>query len=109
VKAAAGTSFKLAPLSPFPFVKRDLALVLDKAVRYEEIERIAFKTEPKLLKSINAFDVYEGDKMEAGKKSYAVSFILEDVEKTLTDSEIDGVMKKLIRQFEKELGATLRS
>ena len=68
-----------------------------------------FKSEPKLIKSINAFDVYEGDKIESGKKSYAISFILQDEQKTLTDEDIDLVMNKLIKQFEKELGAILRS
>ena len=76
---------------------------------YGDIEKIAYKVEPKLLRSMNVFDVYEGDKIESGKKSYAVSFNLQDFEKTLTDIEIDVVMNKMIKQFEKELGATLRS
>jgi phenylalanyl-tRNA synthetase beta chain len=100
--------FALQPVSSFPNVRRDLALLLDKAVRYSEIERIAVKAEPKLLKAINAFDVYEGDKIESGKKSYAISFILQDEQKTLTDHDIETVMNKLIKQFEKELGAVLR-
>ena len=95
-------------LSKFPEVKRDLALLLDKSVTFAEIEKIAFETERKLLKSVNLFDVYEGKNMEAGKKSYAVSFILQDDTKTLTDSQIEGIMKKLLTNFEAKLGAKLR-
>lgn len=103
-----GSSFKLQTISAFPAVRRDLALVLDKQVTYAEIEKIARKTEQQLLKEINVFDVYEGDKIAAGKKSYAISFILQNTDKTLTDQEIDATMTKLQKQFEKELGATLR-
>lgn len=99
----------LAAVSAYPMVRRDLALLLDKTVRYTDIERIARKTESALLKQMDVFDVYEGDKIEKGKKSYAISFQLQDDTKTLTDKEIDAVMKKLIHQFEKELGATLRN
>jgi phenylalanyl-tRNA synthetase beta chain len=104
-----GEKLKLHPVSAFPAVRRDLALVLDKKVTYAEIEKLARKTEQQLLKEINVFDVYEGDKITAGKKSYAVSFVLQDTEKTLTDEEIEGVMSKLLKTFEKELGAGLRS
>ncbi|MES2558742.1 MAG: phenylalanine--tRNA ligase subunit beta [Bacteroidota bacterium] len=103
------SNMKFRPISVFPHVRRDLALVLDKQVTYGELERIALKSEPKLLQSINAFDVYKGDKIEQGKKSYAVSIILQDDEKTMTDQDIDRVVNKLVKQFEKELGATLRS
>lgn len=92
----------------FPEVKRDLALLLDKNISFEAIEKIAFKTERKLLKRINLFDVYEGKNLDPDKKSYAVSFYIQDVAKTLTDAEIDAVMKKLIKNFEQELGAKLR-
>jgi len=109
LEIAQQSKFKLEPISQFPSVRRDLALLLDKAIQYSEIEKIATKIEPSLIKQITVFDVYEGDKIGEGKKSYAISFILEDHQKTLTDSEIDSVMKKLIQQFEKELGATLRS
>ena len=95
-------------LSKFPEVKRDLAMLLDKSVTFAEIEKIAFETERKLLKSVNLFDVYEGKNMEAGKKSYAVSFILQDETKTLTDGQIEGIMKKLLSNFETKLGAKLR-
>jgi phenylalanyl-tRNA synthetase beta chain len=90
-------------------VRRDLALLLDNTTNYVDIERVALKTEPKLIQAVNAFDVYQGDKIAPGKKSYAISFILQDEEKTLTDQDIDTVMTKLIKQFEKELGAILRS
>ena len=92
----------------FPGVKRDLALLLDKNISFEAIEKIAFKTEKKLLKKVNLFDVYEGKNLDPGKKSYAVSFYIQDAAKTLTDAEIDTVMKKLIKNFEQELGAKLR-
>lgn len=103
-----GSTLKLQAISTFPAVRRDLALVLDKKSTYAEIEKIARKTEQQLLKEVNVFDVYEGEKIAQGKKSYAVSFILQNTEKTLTDEEIDATMNKLIKQFEKELGATLR-
>ena len=95
-------------ISKYPEVKRDLALLLDKSVTFAEIEKIAFDTERKLLKSVNLFDVYEGKNLEAGKKSYAVSFILQDETKTLTDNQIDAIMKKLLGNFEGKLGAKLR-
>jgi phenylalanyl-tRNA synthetase beta chain len=109
LEASLKGKFQIKPVSAFPQVRRDLALLIDNATSYADIERIALKAEPKLLKAINAFDVYQGDKIEQGKKSYAVSFILQDEEKTLTDQDIDRVMSKLVKQFEKELNATLRS
>jgi len=95
-------------LAKFPEVKRDLALLLDKSVTFAEIEKIAFDTERKLLKSVNLFDVYEGKNLEEGKKSYAVSFVLQDETKTLTDGQIEPIMKKLQGNFETKLGAKLR-
>ncbi len=103
-----GSTLKLHAISTFPAVRRDLALELDKKTTYAEIEKIARKTEQQLLKEMNVFDVYEGEKIAAGKKSYAISFILQNTENTLTDEEIEATMNKLIKQFEKELGATLR-
>jgi phenylalanyl-tRNA synthetase beta chain len=100
--------FKLKQVSVFPEVRRDLALLLDQTVSYEQLEKIALKTEPNLLKAVNVFDVYMGDKIEQGKKSYALSFILQDENKTLTDAEIEGVMRKLVQNFVKETGAVLR-
>ena len=95
-------------LSKFPSVKRDLALLLDKDVQFADIERIAYECERKLLKAIELFDVYEGKNLEPGKKSYAISFILQDEEKTLNDKQIDKIMSKFITSFEKQLGAKLR-
>ena len=95
-------------LSKFPSVKRDLALLLDKSVQFADIERIAYECERKLLKAVELFDVYEGKNLEPGKKSYAISFILQDEEKTLNDKQIDKIMSKLITSYEKQLGAKLR-
>ena len=95
-------------LSKFPSVKRDLALLLDKNVQFADIERIAYECERKLLKAVELFDVYEGKNLESGKKSYAISFILQDEERTLNDKQIDKIMSKLIASYEKQLGAKLR-
>jgi len=92
----------------YPEVRRDLALLLNQEVRFSEIRDLAFKTEKKLLRSVGLFDVYEGKGIPDGKKSYAVSFILRDDEKTLHDRQIDAIMQKLIAIFEKGLGAQLR-
>lgn len=95
-------------VSKFPEVRRDLALELDKQVKYADLEAIAFKTGKQLLKKVNLFDVYEGNKIEAGKKSYAISFTLQDENKTLTDKEIDKFMNRLAEVLEKEIGAKVR-
>ena len=92
----------------FPAVSRDLALLVDNNVEFAQIEQIARQTEKKLLKQVELFDVYEGDKLPAGKKSYAVNFILQDEEKTLNDKAIDAVMQKLIANLKKQLNAELR-
>ena len=92
----------------FPSVRRDLALLIDKSVSFAQIEKIAFDTEKKILKEVALFDVYEGKNLEAGKKSYAVSFILQDETKTLTDGQIEAIMKKMLTNFENQLGAKLR-
>ncbi len=99
---------KYTEISKFPEVRRDLALLLDKQVSFEEVKKIAFRTEKKLLKKVSLFDVYEGANLGADKKSYAVSFILLDENKTLADKQIDGIMASLIRTFEKELDAKIR-
>jgi len=95
-------------LARFPEVRRDFALLIDKQIKYEEIEKLAYQTERNILKKVNLFDVYEGDKLEEGKKSYAVSFTLQDDAKTLTDSQIDKTMERLQKSFEEKLGAKLR-
>lgn len=95
-------------VSKFPEVKRDLALLIDKSVQFAEIEKIAYDTERKLLKNVALFDVYEGKNLEDGKKSYAVSFTLQDESKTLTDNQIESIMKKMISNLENKLSAKLR-
>ncbi|MCG7502179.1 phenylalanine--tRNA ligase subunit beta [Tenacibaculum sp. Mcav3-52] len=99
---------KVADLPKFPAVKRDLALLLDNKVEFKEIYNLAFQSERKLLKEVDLFDVYEGDKLPEGKKSYAVSFVLQDENKTLADKQIDKIMQKLQQTFEKNLDAVLR-
>ncbi len=99
---------KFRELPKYPAVKRDLALLLDKTVKFAQIEDIAYKTENKILKSVHIFDVFEDEKLGIDKKSYAVSFILQDETKTLNDAQIEKIMKKLQTGFEKELGAELR-
>lgn len=94
-------------ISKFPEVRRDLALVLDEQVSFAEIEKVAFEVEKKLLKKVNLFDEYRGMNL-AGKKQYAVSFILQDEQKTLNDKQIDAIMDKLLKAFETKLGAKLR-
>ncbi len=95
-------------ISKFPAVKRDLALLLDKSVQFAEIEKIARDSERKLLKDISLFDVYEGKNLPAGKKSYAVSFLLQDETKALNDKQIDAIMQKIRKNLEDKLGASLR-
>lgn len=102
------TKLEFTEIPKFPAVRRDLALLLDKKVTYKELEELAYSAERKLLKSVNLFDIYEGDKLEAGKKSYAVSFMLQDEEATLNDKQIDNVMQKLIKTYTEKLGASLR-
>ena len=92
----------------FPAVSRDLALLVDNSVEFAQIEQIARQTEKKLLKKVELFDVYEGDKLPAGKKSYAVNFILQDEEKTMGDKQIDAIMQKLMANIKKQLNAELR-
>ena len=95
-------------ISKFPAVSRDLALLVDNSVEFAQIEQIARQTEKKFLKKVELFDVYEGDKLPAGKKSYAVNFILQDEEKTMGDKQIDAIMQKLITNIKKQLNAELR-
>ena len=99
---------KFTAISKFQAVRRDFALLLNKDVRFEDIHKLALQSERKLLKEVSLFDVYEGSNLPEGKKSYAVSFILQDEEKTLTDKQIDKIMSKLQQSFESQLGAELR-
>ena len=89
-------------------VKRDLSLVLDKHVTFDEIRKLVVASEKKLIKEVTAFDVYEGDNIPEGKKAYALGFTLLDETKTLTDEEIEKTMNKLMTEFEKKLGAVIR-
>ena len=107
VKAFSKQTTRFEELSKFPAVKRDLALLIDKSVNYKQIEELAFATEKKLLKDVNLFDIYEGEKL-GNKKSYAVSFTLLNNEATLTDKQIEGVMEKLVNNYKEKLGAELR-
>lgn len=99
---------KISEPPKFPEVRRDLSMLLDKTVQYGQLETIAFETERKLLRGVNLFDIFEGEKIGHDKKSYALSFILRDDEKTLTDKDIDKVMDKLMESFERKLGAVIR-
>ena len=95
-------------ISKFPSVERDFALLIDQNVTFDQIEQLAYKAEKKLLKNVQLFDVYEGKNLPAGKKSYAVKFLIHDEEKTLKDSQIDAIMKKIQGSLEHQLGAQLR-
>ncbi|WP_396169800.1 phenylalanine--tRNA ligase subunit beta [Flavobacterium sp.] len=99
---------KFTPIAKYPEVRRDFALLVDTNVAFESIYKVARQTEKSLLKDINLFDVYEGKNLPEGKKSYAVSFTIQDTSKTLTDVQIDKIMGKLQSNFESELGAQLR-
>ena len=108
MKAIRNNKISYTEISKFPAVSRDLALLLDKGVEFAEIEKVAYSTEKKLLKEVTLFDVYEGKNLEAGKKSYAVNFVLQDETKTLNDKQIDAIMNKLIANLQAKLGAKLR-
>lgn len=108
MKAIKNNTVAYKEISKFPAVKRDLALLIDKKVQFAEIEKIAYETDKKLLKSVELFDVYEGKNLEAGKKSSAVSFMLQDENATLNDKQIDKVMQKLIANLQNKLDAKLR-
>jgi phenylalanyl-tRNA synthetase beta chain len=108
VKSTRKHKIAFEELSKFPEVKRDLALLVDKEVTFAQLRSIALATERKLLKSVSLFDVYEGEKLPEGKKSYALSFVLEDKSQTLTDKAIERVMNNLQAQFERQAGAQVR-
>jgi len=108
LKLASSHKVHFTELSCFPQVRRDLSMMIGADVNYSKIKDIAFKTERNLLKEIHLFDVYEGDKIESGKKSYAVTFILRDDRQTLTDKQIDKVMHRLMEALERDAGAAIR-
>ncbi len=107
-KKAAGLK-KYQEISKFPEVRRDLSLVIDKSISYDQVKKVALKSGGRLLQRVGVFDVYQGDKIDAGKKAYALSFHLQDQENTLTDKVIDKTMSKLIQAFENEVGALIRT
>ena len=100
--------FQFTEIPKFPEVRRDLSLVINDEISFDQIRKTALNTEKKILKQVNVFDVYKGDKLDAGQKSYSVSFILQDTEKTLNDQQIDKTMQRLMLAFEKENGAIIR-
>jgi phenylalanyl-tRNA synthetase beta chain len=108
LKIASSKGFKVQALPKFPAVKRDLSLMVDKQVSFNDIYTTAYQSERKLLKGVDLFDVYEGDKLPENKKSYAVSFTIQDEAKTLNEKQIEKIMQKLLATFEKNVGATLR-
>ena len=99
---------EVKPLSKYPSVQRDLALLINTETNFKELYQIAKKTEKQLLESVQLFDVFRGKGIPNGKKSYALSFTLSDKNKTLTDKQIDKTMQRIAQQYEKQLGATLR-
>lgn len=101
-------NIKYSEISKYPEVRRDLALIVADEITFAQIESVAYQTEKKLLKSVSLFDVYRGDKLPEGTKQYAVSFVLQDKEKTLTDKQIEVIMQKLIKTFEQKLNSQLR-
>jgi phenylalanyl-tRNA synthetase beta chain len=108
LQLSAGSHVRYSELPRFPEVRRDLALVVGKSISFSQLDTLARDTAGALLKRVNLFDVYEGEKIGAGKKSYALSFILQDESKTLTDKEIDAVMQQLVQVFSEKFGASLR-
>jgi len=108
IEMLANVKFQIKEVSRFPKMRRDLALLIDDKVQFSEIEKIAHSINNSLLKEVGLFDVYAGSNIEKGKKSYAVSFIFQDAQKTLTDAEVDSVMNQLINLYKKNLGAVIR-
>lgn len=108
IEAVEKTNVMYVEVPKFPEVRRDLALLIDKTIEFEQLEQLAYQSEKTLLKNVNLFDVYEGNKLPAGKKSYALSFILQDENATLTDRQIDTIMEKLMKTYQEKAGAEIR-
>jgi phenylalanyl-tRNA synthetase beta chain len=108
LKAVRNVKVEFKELAKFPEVRRDLSLLLQNNVSFDELKQEALRTERKLLKDVSLFDVYEGKNLGEGKKSYALSFILQDETNTLTDKQIDKIMNNIIRNFDQNFAATLR-
>jgi phenylalanyl-tRNA synthetase beta chain len=104
----AGAKPVFAEVPRFPSVRRDLSMLVDQAARFEDLRQVAFDAERKLLRSVGLFDVYAGDKLPAGRKSYAMSFVLQDPAATLTDKQVNKAMERIRQALEKEVGAELR-
>jgi phenylalanyl-tRNA synthetase beta chain len=108
IKSVRNNKISYTEVSKFPSVRRDLSMLINKELTFEQLKQIALKTDKSLLKEVNVFDVYVGDKLPEGKKSYALSFVIQDEEKTLADKQIESFMQKLIINFEKQAGAEIR-
>jgi phenylalanyl-tRNA synthetase beta chain len=108
IRSVRKKNLTVSEIPRFPQVRRDLSMVIGKEVEFAKIEQLAFRTEKKLLREVRLFDVFEGEKIGSGKKSYAVSFLLQDDQQTLTDQQIDKVMERMMNAFEKEVGAVIR-
>ncbi|MFL5765399.1 MAG: phenylalanine--tRNA ligase subunit beta [Bacteroidia bacterium] len=108
IDAVKNTAVMYTEVPKFPEVRRDLALLIDKAINFEQLEQLAYQSEKNLLKNVNLFDIYEGDKLPSGKKSYALSFTLLDENATLTDKQIEKIMEKLMKTYQEKVGAEIR-
>ena len=107
-KDALSETIHYQEIAKFPTVSRDFALLVDQNVQFEDLQKLAFKTERKILKSVTLFDVFEGKSLAKGKKSYGINFNFQDQNKTLTDKQVDKVMEKLFQNFKKDFEAELR-
>ena len=96
------------PIAKYPAVRRDLALLVDDSILFSEIREMCFESERKLLKTVNLFDVYKGKSLESGKKSYGVSLVLSDPEKTLTDKQVDKAMGRIVKNLQEKFDCSLR-
>lgn len=108
IDAVKKTNVMYTEVPKFPEVRRDLALLIDKTIQFEQLEQLAYQSEKNMLKNVNLFDVYEGDKLPEGKKSYALSFTLQDETATLTDKQIEKIMEKLMKTYQEKVGAEIR-
>ena len=108
LKLISRVKVKFQEMPKFPEVRRDLALLVDESVSYADLSNAAFKAVKKILKQVTLFDVYRGDKIPEGKKQYALNFVLQDPEKTLTDNEVEKAMSRLLATYQNSFGATLR-
>ena len=108
MKLISANKVSYSEVPKFPEVRRDLALVLDQSVTYEELEQAAYQAEKRILRKVSLFDIYQGDKIGTGKKSYALSFLLRDDEKTLTDDIIEKAMGRILKAFQEKFHATIR-